>query len=333
VKEAINFVRVEEKEKVVKALALPIESALSIVLSAATKRPASTPCVRVEKTSLQAILKSSAQATSVMEIHFESALKGNALLLLHTNDLFRLGEYISGTGAKIDDAMPPELMEACLNFFLQVMETSNKCFADQHHKQPRTSKPELINPDGKTSGVLPLAPNYEGVLCLTFQLIVEPRLDSTLLVLLQPEVLGSLVELLPDYDPNPPTKSAAEQRLSAHKDADEVPEVMVESSEMNPLRRSRPPARKPGSGWNIDLLLDVELPIIVCFGESEMPLKDVLKLGPGSVIELDRSVNDPVTIVVNQKPIARGEVVMVDGNYGVRILEVESTAERIRSLG
>jgi flagellar motor switch protein FliN/FliY len=90
---------------------------------------------------------------------------------------------------------------------------------------------------------------------------------------------------------------------------------------------------KNSSGWNIDLLLDVELPITISFGETEMQLKDVLKLGVGSVIELDKSVNDPVTVIVNQKPIARGEVVMVEGNYGVRILEVESAAERIRSLG
>jgi flagellar motor switch protein FliN len=95
----------------------------------------------------------------------------------------------------------------------------------------------------------------------------------------------------------------------------------------------KPGSQRAASNWNMDLLLDVELPIIVCFGQTEMQLKDVLKLGVGSVIELDRSVNDPVTLVVNQKPIARGEVVMVDGNYGVRILEVESTAERIRSLG
>ena len=84
---------------------------------------------------------------------------------------------------------------------------------------------------------------------------------------------------------------------------------------------------------NIDLLLDVELPISVLFGHTEMPLKDVLKLGAGSVIGLDKSVNDPVTLIVNNKPVAQGEVVVVDGNYGIRILEVQSTAERIRSLG
>ncbi|MCL2877705.1 MAG: flagellar motor switch protein FliN [Acidobacteria bacterium] len=84
---------------------------------------------------------------------------------------------------------------------------------------------------------------------------------------------------------------------------------------------------------NLDLLLDVDLPVSVAFGSSEMTLKDVLNLGTGSVIELHKSVNDPVSIIVNQKPIARGEVVMVDGKYGVRVLEVESTADRIRSLG
>jgi flagellar motor switch protein FliN len=99
-----------------------------------------------------------------------------------------------------------------------------------------------------------------------------------------------------------------------------------------PLEDKRRAGDSAGN-WNIELLLDVELPISVSFGNSEMQLRDVLKLGPGSVIELDKSVNDPVLIIVNHKPIAKGEVVMVDGNYGVRVLEVESTADRIRSLG
>ncbi len=96
---------------------------------------------------------------------------------------------------------------------------------------------------------------------------------------------------------------------------------------------SRVDERHKSGNWNIDLLLDVELPVRVSFGQTEMQLRDVFKLGAGSVIELDKSVNDPVSVIVNNKPIAKGEVVMVDGNYGVRILEVESTADRIRSLG
>jgi flagellar motor switch protein FliN len=101
----------------------------------------------------------------------------------------------------------------------------------------------------------------------------------------------------------------------------------------NETRESMDTGSSSSGSINMDLLLDVELPVSVSFGYSEMTLKDILKLGTGSVIELDKSVNDPVTIIVNQKPIAKGEVVMVDGNYGVRVLEVQSTAERIRSLG
>ena len=92
-------------------------------------------------------------------------------------------------------------------------------------------------------------------------------------------------------------------------------------------------ARGDSGNWNINLLLDVELPVRISFGQTEMQLRDVFNLGAGSVIELDKLVNDPVSVIVNNKPIAKGEVVMVDGNYGVRILEVESTADRIRSLG
>jgi flagellar motor switch protein FliN len=83
---------------------------------------------------------------------------------------------------------------------------------------------------------------------------------------------------------------------------------------------------------DIDLLMDIGLPVSVSFGNSEMQLKDILKLEAGSVIELDQSVHDPVTILVNRKPIATGEVVVLDGNYSVRILEVESATDRVRSL-
>jgi flagellar motor switch protein FliN/FliY len=81
-----------------------------------------------------------------------------------------------------------------------------------------------------------------------------------------------------------------------------------------------------------DLLLDVELPVSVSFGRSQMPIKDVLQLTTGSVIELDRAVTEPVELVVNNRVIARGEVVVVDGNYGVRIAQIMSREERMRSF-
>jgi flagellar motor switch protein FliN/FliY len=82
----------------------------------------------------------------------------------------------------------------------------------------------------------------------------------------------------------------------------------------------------------LDLLLEVELPIGVSFGRTQMRLKEALKLTTGSIVELNRSVTEPVEIIVNNCVIARGEVVVVDGNYGVRILEIISREERLRTL-
>jgi flagellar motor switch protein FliN/FliY len=85
-----------------------------------------------------------------------------------------------------------------------------------------------------------------------------------------------------------------------------------------------------GESRTFDLLLDVELPVSVSFGRASLKLQDAMKLITGSLIELDRSVADPVDLLVNNCVIARGEVVVVDGNYGVRIIEIISQKERLQ---
>ncbi len=92
-----------------------------------------------------------------------------------------------------------------------------------------------------------------------------------------------------------------------------------------------PPETVPKSK-NYDLLLDVELPVSVSFGRAQVALKDVLKLTTGSVVELNRDIGDPVEVIVNNCVIARGEVVVVEGNFGVRIQQVISRQERLRTL-
>ena len=83
---------------------------------------------------------------------------------------------------------------------------------------------------------------------------------------------------------------------------------------------------------NFDLLLEIEMQLGVSFGRTHLPLEEVLKLSSGAIVELNRSVSDPVDVLVNDAVIARGEVVVVEGNYGVRITEIVSRRERIRSI-
>jgi flagellar motor switch protein FliN/FliY len=83
---------------------------------------------------------------------------------------------------------------------------------------------------------------------------------------------------------------------------------------------------------NFGLLMDVQLPVSIRFGETEMILEEVVKLGIGSVIELNSGIDQPVELVVNNRTLARGEIVTVDGFYGIRITEITSAGEQFKSL-
>jgi flagellar motor switch protein FliN/FliY len=114
--------------------------------------------------------------------------------------------------------------------------------------------------------------------------------------------------------------------LMSHPAAGDTDEAHTgPDSGVDPLRGDLPPT--------MDLLLDVELPVSVSFGKTEIPMKDVLKLTTGSIVELNRGVNEPVEVLVNHCLIARGEVVVVEGNYGVRIQQIISRSDRLRSVG
>ena len=82
------------------------------------------------------------------------------------------------------------------------------------------------------------------------------------------------------------------------------------------------PPRTARSQVNLDLVLDVELNVTLRFGQRLLTLREVLDLTSGSVVELDRQVEEPVELLLEGKVIARGEAVVIDGNYGLRVTEV-----------
>jgi flagellar motor switch protein FliN/FliY len=86
------------------------------------------------------------------------------------------------------------------------------------------------------------------------------------------------------------------------------------------------------NGSNLAVLMDVQLPVSIRFGETEMILEEIVKLGVGSVIELNSGIDQPVDLVVNNRILARGEVVTVDGYYGIRVTEITNAGERFKSL-
>ncbi|WP_411682034.1 flagellar motor switch phosphatase FliY [Clostridium thailandense] len=109
------------------------------------------------------------------------------------------------------------------------------------------------------------------------------------------------------------------------------PPVEVHQATFQPL--GQPQSVSKGMPKNIDLILDVPLEISVVLGRTKKNIKEILNLGTGSLIELDKLAEEPVEILVNGKKVAYGEVVVVDENFGVRITSIVSNEDRIKSLG
>ena len=83
---------------------------------------------------------------------------------------------------------------------------------------------------------------------------------------------------------------------------------------------------------NIGLILDVFMEMTVELGRTKKQIKEILSIGEGTIIELDKLAGEPVDILVNHKPIAKGEVVVIDENFGVRVTEILSPGERMSEL-
>ena len=92
------------------------------------------------------------------------------------------------------------------------------------------------------------------------------------------------------------------------------------------------PSEADGQPSSLGLILDVTLPVSVELGRARMQIQDILKLVPGSIVELDKSAGDPVDILINDRPIARGEVVVIDENFGVRLTSIVTATERIKAI-
>jgi flagellar motor switch protein FliN/FliY len=88
-----------------------------------------------------------------------------------------------------------------------------------------------------------------------------------------------------------------------------------------------------GAGLSLDLVLDISMPVTVELGRAAMPVRELLQLRTGSVVELDKMAGEPVDLYVRDVRFARGEVVVVDNNFGLRITEVMNPQRRLRELG
>lgn len=109
-------------------------------------------------------------------------------------------------------------------------------------------------------------------------------------------------------------------------------EIDTISREVGVPARSREVRGPEALPSRMELILDITLPVTVELGRARMQIQDILKLGPGSIVELEKSAGDPVELLINERPIARGEVVVIDENFGIRLTSIVTPTERIKTL-
>jgi len=126
------------------------------------------------------------------------------------------------------------------------------------------------------------------------------------------------------------TNDQPESRQADLRETVETPLAGSDGKQENSTAGGESPAAEPPV--NMEFLLDVPLEITVELGRTKILINDMLKLGQGSVIELSKLAGESLEILANQKPIARGEVVVVNEKYGVRLTEVISPMERVEGL-
>ncbi len=174
----------------------------------------------------------------------------------------------------------------------------------------------------------------DGAIVAPFKFASPPQLDGGGVLLFSQDIEA----MVPSQLTNPPDTGAAvgELAVNAHLSEAEMSDILSgfspESGEEVPVPSEVFPSAAVEAPTNLDMVLDIKLVATARLGHVEMPIGEILALGPGSIIEVGHLVDEPIELLVNDKLIARGDVVVIDEKFGLRITEIVSPEERIESL-
>jgi flagellar motor switch protein FliN/FliY len=278
-----------------------------------------------------------------VKAHYTKGMTGVILFALPLKEGTMLVDLMLGGDGTPSPELAGDSRDALAETFNQIMGSANQALSDMAGETLSISNVEIFASGGAETPpleeMLGPGPFYD----LPLETVQE-ALSTTIHVLIPDLLVQQIKRKLglgeppaPVVAPPPPVVEAPPPPVAAPAAAAAAPAPAPRAPAPPPPVAQQPmtqplravPAADTG---NLDLLMDIELPLMVRMGQTEMNLGDLLKLTPGSILELNRAADAPVELLVNSKLIAKGEVVVVDGNFAFRITEIESTDTRIRSL-
>jgi len=310
-----------------------------------------TPVVSV--TTLKDIKSSFEIPNIALEVEYITGIVGINLLVMKTVDASIIASLMMGGNGEVTNTDLSEIeisaVSEAMNQMIGSAATSMATmFSREVNISPPTSKIWKNSQDSLTDHIQ----EDEPVVKVSFKLTVGELIDSSIMQVLRLQTAKKIVSIMMGGENESPEEAIQKKTIENEVAPKEpvVSEPLVPSKTTVTYTRE-PEAQKPKVEVqeasfpslsqekqgplpkNIDLILDVPLDISVVLGKSKKSIKDILNLGSGSLIELDRLAEEPVEILVNGKKIAYGEVVVVDENFGVRITSIVSNSERVKTLG
>ncbi|MCK1996154.1 flagellar motor switch phosphatase FliY [Psychrobacillus psychrodurans] len=290
-----------------------------------------------------------------VQVQYTTGLIGMNLLVIKQSDAAIIADLMLG-GDGLDPK--PELSEIQLSAVQeamnQMMGSAATSMSTVFNKKVDISPPtiDLMNLiEGEGTDALP---EDELLIKISFRLKIGDLIDSNIMQLLplefglnlvksliggeEPEVAATITEEKVHQQPvqqqsKPQTQLAAEMhpqvQYNQHQSRPQAPQVEVQQVQ---FANFEAPSLSQNESRNLNLLLDIPLQVTVELGRTKRTVKEILELTSGSIIELDKLAGEPVDILVNNRHVAKGEVVVIDENFGVRITDILSQAERINNL-
>jgi flagellar motor switch protein FliN/FliY len=312
-----------------------------------------TPIVSI--TTLKELRSTFEMPNIALDVKYTSGIVGENLLVMRIIDAAVIANLMMGGDGHPEVETLSEIeLSAVSEAMNQMIGSSATSMATMLLREVNISPPtsEMLDKDTPvlTSGIT----DDELIVEVAFKLKIGDLVDSSIMQVLPIETAKKISSIMmgvqggdsSETDTNKEKPSKAQSKKTVQEVYNEPqPKETVQYVEEKHERASHPPVEVQKAAFqpleqsqtysapkNIDLIMDVPLEISVVLGRTKKNIRDILNLGTGSLIELDRLAEEPVEILVNGKKVAYGEVVVVDENFGVRITSIISNEERVKSL-
>lgn len=271
----------------------------------------------------------------VVNVAYRAGLSGSNLLVIREKDALVIGNLMmGGDGTELPSTVDELYLSAVTEAMNMMMGSAATAMSDLFGRfidiSPPTTDRRDLALDTLTDGI----PSAEPVVTIAFRIEIENLVDSTILQVIETEFAREMVEsLLPPEDDQVEQPEEAKPQQANWADLRKVQPDKPQATEQLPAENIPVESTTPELGnVNVDLIRSIPVQVRAILGRTRMSIDNILRLGPGHIMELESLHGEPIELFANETLIAKGEVVVVGEQFGVRITEIATQQDRIVSI-